>query len=223
MAQSEKTLTAVFTDTANAIRAKKQSVAEISPLDFADEVASIPTGVTPTGTIQITQNNIYNVTDYASAEVNVNTPQSVNVGFASLAIDDSAQTKAAWLESSYLNEDLDDFSLMDLDINWGDDVPDPSEPAELLTLPGTHRSLYEHPGDCFVVGVVGLQPSDTTWWDLDLHITYNEYNGSYTAEEIEQKWRNFFENTEVDVYDIEGHKVGKVNLDSISVTCRADS
>ena len=223
MAQSEKTLTAVFTDTANAIRAKKQSVAEISPLDFADEVASIPTGITPTGTIEIKQNNLVDVTNYAYADVDVPPePQSINVSFPSIVIKNSAPTKSAWLESNYLDESLDDFAMMDLGINWGD-VPNPSEPAELLTLPGTHRNLYEHPGDCFVVGVVGLSESTTQWWNLDLRITYNEYNGSYTTEEIEQKWRDYFEHTEVDVYGIEGYKVGKVKLDSISVTCRSDS
>jgi len=71
MSQSEKNLTAVFTDTANAIRAKKQSVEEISPLDFADEVASIETGITPTGTKTITSNGIHDVTNYASADVQV--------------------------------------------------------------------------------------------------------------------------------------------------------
>lgn len=72
MAQSEKNLVAVFTDTANAIRAKKQSVAEISPLDFADEVASIPTGIEPTGEIILYNNDKhYDVTDKAQVFTDV--------------------------------------------------------------------------------------------------------------------------------------------------------
>ena len=46
MARSEKNLTAVFTDTADAIRAKKGTSANICPLDFADEITSIPGGQT---------------------------------------------------------------------------------------------------------------------------------------------------------------------------------
>ena len=46
MARSEKNLTTVFTDTADAIRTKKGTSAEICPLDFADEIASIPGGTT---------------------------------------------------------------------------------------------------------------------------------------------------------------------------------
>ena len=44
MARSEKNLTAVFTDTASAIRAKTGTTEQICPLDFADKINSIQTG-----------------------------------------------------------------------------------------------------------------------------------------------------------------------------------
>ena len=44
MARSEKNLTAVFTDTASAIRAKTNTTENICPLDFADKINSIQTG-----------------------------------------------------------------------------------------------------------------------------------------------------------------------------------
>ena len=44
MARSEKNLTAVFTDTANAIRSKTGTTETICPLDFADKINSIETG-----------------------------------------------------------------------------------------------------------------------------------------------------------------------------------
>lgn len=69
MARSEKNLTAVFNDTANAIRSKKGTSSEISPLDFADEISSIST---PTGTIEITTNGTnIDVAQYAKADVSV--------------------------------------------------------------------------------------------------------------------------------------------------------
>ena len=44
MARSEKNLTAVFTDTASAIRAKTGTTEAICPLDFADKINAIQTG-----------------------------------------------------------------------------------------------------------------------------------------------------------------------------------
>ena len=49
MARSEKNLTAVFTDTASAIRAKTGTTEQICPLDFADKINSIQTGGGGTG------------------------------------------------------------------------------------------------------------------------------------------------------------------------------
>ena len=49
MARSEKNLTAVFTDTASAIRAKTGTTEQICPLDFADKINAIETGGTGVG------------------------------------------------------------------------------------------------------------------------------------------------------------------------------
>lgn len=49
MARSEKNLTAVFTDTANAIRSKTGTTETICPLDFADKINAIQTGGGGTG------------------------------------------------------------------------------------------------------------------------------------------------------------------------------
>lgn len=65
------TLTQLFTSIANAIRSKKGTSATIVAEDFPTEISSIQTGITPTGTINITQNGTTDVTNYASANVSV--------------------------------------------------------------------------------------------------------------------------------------------------------
>ena len=63
MARSEKNLTAVFTDTASAIRAKTGTTEEICPLDFADKINEIPSA-DPSGLIEDFKNHLtyYNFT-----------------------------------------------------------------------------------------------------------------------------------------------------------------
>ncbi len=61
-----------LTSVANAIRTKGGTSASLSfPSDFVTAIGAIPTGITPTGTINITTNGTHDVTNYASANVSV--------------------------------------------------------------------------------------------------------------------------------------------------------
>jgi len=63
-------------DIADAIRAKTGSQASMTPAQMVTNIASIPTGTTPTGTMNISSNGTYDVTNYASAVVAVSSSSS---------------------------------------------------------------------------------------------------------------------------------------------------
>ena len=60
-----------LTNIANAIRTKNGSSNTYTPAQMATAIENISTGITPTGSISITENDTYDVTNYASAVVNV--------------------------------------------------------------------------------------------------------------------------------------------------------
>lgn len=69
-------LEADLTSIANAIRSKGGTSASLAfPAGFVNAISAIKTGITPTGTKTITENGTHDVTNYATAQVNVPEPE----------------------------------------------------------------------------------------------------------------------------------------------------
>lgn len=60
-----------LTDVASAIKEKKKTTEPINASEFDNEIRSIETGITPTGTINIIENGTHDVANYANANVEV--------------------------------------------------------------------------------------------------------------------------------------------------------
>lgn len=122
MAKSANNLNSVLQDTADAIRTKTSGTDEICPRDFADEIDSIETGITPTGTINITSNGTHDVANYASASVSVSpvgilqypSPSAIVSGATAKTKKDQQGDMFQWLyvASDWSPNAMNDVSMM---------------------------------------------------------------------------------------------------------------
>ena len=213
MAKSEKNLNAVFQDTANAIRNKKSSSNKITPRDFADEINSIPTGIEPTGSIDITTNGEHNVAQYGTADVQV--CHSLNDFIYNVILDDTP--KYSERDKFVLRSDVHSLFVSST-ISWYQ----VDDPCDLSLVPGGHPAGNYFSDGFIAIGDLGL-PEDNNHnqeWELHFSIAYSDYYGSYTEEELTSMWQEFFNQT-IYIRDVSGRYVGIVGTVYLYVECRS--
>lgn len=226
MARSANNLNAVLQDTADAIKAKKGSSSKICPRDFADEIAGITSGTTPTGTKRITVNGIHDVTNYASADVDVH--EEIAVGLSSSqcnTISSNISTERLFYAyysgdegfepHFYFNENFelhsDDYFIDVMSSQGGDlDIDDVSFP--FIADKDNHK----------IIGRLALVKNSNTsiqpYGNFEVFVS----GSSVTEEEVRAGVEDWYFNG-IELQDLEGNVLTIISWDSVEFYVSSDS
>lgn len=127
-----------YRDIADAIRTKTGSSESMTATEMPEKIASIETGITPTGTLSITANGEYDVTEKAGVDVNVPIPEGYIKPTGTIGITSNGSSiNVKQYEFANVNVTSDDYLIIEPYFFKGQDNIDTS-----LDLGGDFPMVY---------------------------------------------------------------------------------
>ena len=240
---------------ANAIRAKTGENGTMTAEEMPAKIESIETGITPsgslnitangdnigvttkatvnvnvpnpsTGTTYITTNGTHNVTNYAYADVSIDTCSVLTIQDAGVTIryaieDTTGRNSNRTINQKFVSDSDALTNIADYEINASETVPwnNNSENIRIDVICGGHLSeTYYFDYNCLVLGALVKEETSEQPITLNLHLKYQEYDAEYSESELNEMWYNYLSNHTIYVYDMSGRCMGYLIPGTIDIT-----